>query len=121
MALRQCIKDYNKQCRIFVRKYNELWIDRELQYPNGGPILNFRPTNEELKAILLKALERCNIPSILQYYNTLLETKNRNIQFEKIFDEVRNLAITDERTRIFQTLSRPSREPLQYSTREREW
>ena len=66
-------------------------------YPNGGQVLNHRPTNEELKTILMHALNKCAVPSIHQYYNTLLETKNKNVPFEDIFEELRYLALIANR------------------------
>ena len=71
--------------------------DRDREYPNGGPVQNHRPTDEELKTILMHALDKCTVPSIHQYYNTLLETKNKNVPFEEIFEELRHLALTANR------------------------
>ena len=69
--------------------------ERDREYPNGGPVLNHRPTDEELmKKILMHALDKCIVPSIHQYYNTLLETKNKNVSFEEIFEELHHLALT---------------------------
>ena len=72
--------------------------ERDREYPNGGPVLNHRPTDEELmKTILMHALDKCTVPSIHQYYNTLLETKNKNVSFEEIFEEIHHLALTANR------------------------
>jgi protein-arginine kinase activator protein McsA len=72
--------------------------DRDREFPNGGPVLNHRPTDEELKTILMNTLEKCTITSIHQYYNSLLETRNKNVPFETIFEELRNLALTENKT-----------------------
>ena len=71
--------------------------ERNREYPNGGPVLNHRPTGEELKIILMHALDKCTVLSIHQYYNTLLETKNKNVPFEEIFQGLRHLALTANR------------------------
>ena len=72
--------------------------ERDREYPNGGPVLNHRPTDEELmKKILMHALDKCIVPSIHQYYNTLLETKNKNVSFEEIFEELHHLELTANR------------------------
>ena len=45
----------------------------------------------------MHALDKCTVPSIHQYYNTQLETKNKNVPFEEIFEELRHLALTANR------------------------
>ena len=87
-------KRYERECRQYVRAMREATEERDRQYPNRGPVLNHRPTDEELKTILMHALDKCTVPSIHQYYNTLLETKNKNASFEEIFEELRHLALT---------------------------
>ncbi len=88
---------YKRECRQYVRAIREATEERDRQYPNGCPVLNHRPTDEELKTILMHALDKCTVPSIHQYYNTLLETKNKNASFEEIFEELRHLALTVNR------------------------
>ncbi len=56
-----------RECRQYVRAMREATEERDREYPNGGPILNHRPTDEELKTILIMhALDKCTVPSILQ-------------------------------------------------------
>jgi hypothetical protein len=88
---------YKIECRRYVRAMREATDECNREYPNGGPVLNHRPTDEELKTILMHALDKCTVPSIHQYYNTLLETKNKNVPFEEIFEELRHLALTANR------------------------
>jgi hypothetical protein len=90
-------KRYKSACKKYVQAVRLNTAERDRKYPLGGPILNHRPTDEELKTILMNALEKCNIASIRQYYNSLLEIKNKTIPFETIFGEVRNLALTEDR------------------------
>ena len=78
---------YRRECRRYVRAMRDSIEERNREYPNGGPALNHRPTDEELKTILMHALDKCTVPSIHQYYTTLLETKNKNVPFEEIFEE----------------------------------
>ena len=42
----------------------------------------------------MHALDKCTVPSIHQYFHTLLETNNKNVSFEEIFEELRHLAMT---------------------------
>jgi len=88
---------YSRECKRYVRAMRQSTDERNREYPNGGPVLNHRPTDEELKTILMHALDKCMVPSIHQYYNTLLETKNKNVPFEEIFEELRHLALTANR------------------------
>ena len=88
---------YRRECVQYVRAMREANENRDREYPNGGPVQNHRPTDEELKTILMHALDKCTVPSIHQYYNTLLETKNKNVPFEEIFEELRHLALTANR------------------------
>jgi hypothetical protein len=88
---------YKRECRRYVRAMREATKEHDRQYPNGAPVLNHRPTDEELKTILMHALDKCTVPSIHQYYNTLLETKNKNGSFEEIFEELRHLALAVNR------------------------
>jgi protein-arginine kinase activator protein McsA len=88
---------YRRECVRYVRAMRGANEDRDREYPNGGPVQNHRPTDEELKTILMHALDKCTVPSIHQYYNTLLETKNKNVPFEEIFEELRHLALTANR------------------------
>ena len=90
-------KRYKSACKKYVQAVRLNTAERDRKYPLGGPILNHRPTHEELKTILMNALENCNVASIRQYYNSLLEIKNKTIPFETIFGEVRNLALTEDR------------------------
>ena len=39
---------------------------RDREYPNGGPVLNHWPADEEFKTILMHALDKCTVPSIHQ-------------------------------------------------------
>ena len=91
-------KEYTDACIAYVRDMRQLIRERDEKYPSGGPILTHRPSNDELKAILLKALKTCKVPSIRQYYNSLLEIKNKNMPFGLIFDELRNLALAEQKT-----------------------
>ena len=70
---------YRRECRA-MRDATE---ERNREYPNGGPVLNHRPTDEELKTILMHALDKCTVPSIHQYYNTLLIRTSRSKRYSK--------------------------------------
>ena len=90
---------YKRECKRYVKAMGEATEMRDREYLNdGSPVLNHRPTNTELKTILMRALDKCTVPrSIHQYYDTLLETKNKNVPFEEIFEELYHLALTANR------------------------
>jgi hypothetical protein len=46
-------KRYRRECRRYVRATREATEEHNREYPNGGPVLNHRPTDEELKTILI--------------------------------------------------------------------
>ena len=69
---------YRRECRRYVRAMRDSTEERNRECPNGGPVLNHRPTDKELKTIPMHALDnKCTVSSIHQYYNTLRETKNK--------------------------------------------
>ena len=91
---------YKRECRRYVRAMREATEVRDCGYPKGGPVLKHTHAccDKELKTILMYALDKCTVQSIYQYYyNTLLETKNKNVPFEEIFEELCHLALTANR------------------------
>ena len=78
-------------CKLYCQKMYNAWSERNDKYPDGGPVLTYKPEENQLRATIMTAMSKSRIQKVSQYYNSLLLPENALKPYEDIYKALKGI------------------------------
>ena len=97
-------------CKTYCQLMYDAWKDRSDKHPNGGPILTYKPEENQLRAMLMSAMSKSKIHKISQYHNALQLPENALKGYTEILRTFKAIGDDCAKDQIERTLALQSKD-----------